>query len=149
MTVRWATLEREKPDLAAAGRNLLMARGEGFAFLSTVRKDGGPRVHPVTVIIGGGGIWAFLAPSPKERDIERDGRFALHSFPALEGHDEFYMSGRGRREDREEVRRAVADLLPFPFTRRWPLFELCPEVAMLATYTARGQWPPTITTWRS
>jgi hypothetical protein len=38
---------RPRPDLADASRALLYQFGVGLAFLSTVRPDGGPRVHPV------------------------------------------------------------------------------------------------------
>src|SRR6266851_2560720 len=45
--VAWSTLAAERPDLAEAGRALLYQFGVGLAFLGTIRKDGGPRVHPV------------------------------------------------------------------------------------------------------
>jgi general stress protein 26 len=49
------------------------------AYLATVRKDGTPRVHPMTPIIGQGHFFVFMEPtSPKGHDLRRDGRFAIH-----------------------------------------------------------------------
>ena len=44
---RWSDFESSAPEIAAAGRCLLFAQGIGYAFLGTVRKDGGPRLHPI------------------------------------------------------------------------------------------------------
>ena len=65
------------------------------AFLATVAPDGGPRVHPVFPVVSGGQLWLFIVNmSPKYRDLIRNGRFALHSFPLPEGGEEFYVRGR-------------------------------------------------------
>src|SRR6266704_3965772 len=45
-----------RPDFADAGRALLYQFGVGLAFLATVRRDGGPRVHPVCPLICHGGL---------------------------------------------------------------------------------------------
>ncbi len=45
----WQTLEHSNPALAAFGLKRLHGN---VAYLATVRKDGSPRVHPVTLIIG-------------------------------------------------------------------------------------------------
>ena len=78
----WEEFEEGRPDLAAAGRALFYQFGVGLAFLATVRRDGGPRVHPMCPLIHGGGLFAFIVPGPKQADLRRDGRYALHSFPA-------------------------------------------------------------------
>src|SRR5213594_4047662 len=72
----WKLLEDQQPDLAAFGAKRL----NGYvAYLATVRKDGSPRVHPVTPIIGQGHLFVFMEPtSPKGHDLQRDGRYALH-----------------------------------------------------------------------
>ncbi len=54
------------------------------AYLATVRKDGSPRVHPMTPIIGQGHLFVFMEPtSPKGHDLQRDGRYAILELRAL------------------------------------------------------------------
>ena len=73
----WRTLEQEDMELAEFGRARLAGRP---AYLATVRQDGSPRVHPVTPIVGDGHLFIFMEPtSPKGHDLQRDGRYALHS----------------------------------------------------------------------
>ena len=48
---------------------------------------------------------AFIVPSPKRDDLHRDGRYAMHSFPADENEDAFTLAGTvrldgGRRRPR-------------------------------------------------
>ena len=47
MMATWKEFAADRPDLAAIGERLLYQYKVGFAFLATIRKDGGPRVHPV------------------------------------------------------------------------------------------------------
>ena len=95
--IRWAEFEARNPELASAGKARLFQFGPGLAFLATVRRDGGPRVHPVCPVLAHGGLYFFgLSASPKVGDLIRDGRYALHCFPPPpEGQDEeFYCTGR-------------------------------------------------------
>ena len=46
----WLRLAEEARDIAGAGARLLR-EGQGIAYLATVRKDGGPRVHPVVPVL--------------------------------------------------------------------------------------------------
>ena len=92
----WSEFRRTHRDLAAAGQGLLYRVGVGLAFLSTVRPDGGPRLHPFCPLITDDAFVGFIIPSPKQRDLRRDGRFALHSFPTEDNEDAFYLSGRVR-----------------------------------------------------
>src|SRR5258706_8281949 len=72
----WRTFEIQAPKIAAFGSARLNGR---VAYLATIRKDGSPRVHPFTPIIGEGHFFAFMEPtSPKGHDLNRDGRFAIH-----------------------------------------------------------------------
>ena len=48
---------------ARAGRVRRGAAASGTADLATVRQDGVPRVHPVTPIIGAGGLYLFMEPT--------------------------------------------------------------------------------------
>ena len=89
----WGELIERRADLAEAGRALLYQFSVGLAFLSTVRRDGGPRVHPVCPILTESGMYAFVIPSPKRNDLRRDARYALHSYPTEDNEDGFYVTG--------------------------------------------------------
>src|SRR3954471_2866956 len=98
------------PDMAATGRQLLYQFGPGLGYIATVRKDGGPRVHPFCPILDDGQLWAFiLTASPKGRDLLRDGRYALHAFPKPETDDEFYVSGTAVVVDDPATRTSVTN----------------------------------------
>ena len=76
----WWQFAADQPDLAAAGEALLRAFTIGY--LATLRADGAPRIHPVTVTLHSGGLYVFtIASSRKTADLRRDPRFALHAFP--------------------------------------------------------------------
>jgi hypothetical protein len=90
----WSEFSKANPTIARLGERRLFQFGPGLAFLATVRADGGPRIHPVCVNIVDGGLHSLIVRSHKRMDLIRDGRFALHSFPAPDTDDEFYLSGR-------------------------------------------------------
>ena len=46
----WSEFSKQAPELAAYGAKRL--GGDRVAYLGTLRPDGGPRVHPVTPILG-------------------------------------------------------------------------------------------------
>jgi hypothetical protein len=95
--VPWKALAAAAPDLAETGRSLLQQfGGVGLAFLATVRRDGAPRLHPVCPVLSGGRLFVLITPgSPKRQDLERDGRYALQTFPQPKpGSDEFYVAGK-------------------------------------------------------
>jgi hypothetical protein len=92
----WTQFAQQQPALAAAGRAQLYQHGLGLGFLATVRKDGGPRVHPVCPVISTAGLHVLILPGPKLADLRRDGRYSLHSetvAPPRED-DGFAVSGR-------------------------------------------------------
>jgi hypothetical protein len=103
----WNDFADAEPELASAGRSLLYQFGVGLGFLATIRPDGGPRVHPMCPLIAETGLFAFLVPSPKRADLLRDGRYAMHSFPADENEDAFYLAGSARIVEYPERRRAL------------------------------------------
>jgi hypothetical protein len=96
--VTWQDFAAAEPALAEIGRALLLQFRVGLAFLATVRRDGGPRMHPVCPVISGGRLYVLVTPaSPKRADLLRDGRYALQTFPQPKpGSDEFYLTGRAR-----------------------------------------------------
>ena len=57
---RWNEFAAGKPEMAEAGRALIYQFRVGLGYLATVRKDGGPRVHPVCPIIANGGLYVFI-----------------------------------------------------------------------------------------
>jgi hypothetical protein len=106
----WGEFEQAQPGMAKAGRALLYQFGVGLAFLATVRRDGGPRVHPMCPLIHAGGLYAFIVPGPKQADLHCDGRYALHSFPCEGNEDAFYCTGRAQAVHDPVIRQALAEL---------------------------------------
>ena len=100
----WSEFAVAEPRLAAAIQALVTHYGPGLGYLATVRADGGPRVHPVSPVITPDSLYCFVIESPKRRDLDRDGRYALHSFPQETTDDEAYLAGRAGS----------------PTRRRWP-----------------------------
>ena len=92
----WKQFAAAEPELASVGHALLFQFKVGLAFLATVRKDGGPRLHPVCPVISSDRLFVLVTPtSPKRQDLLRDGRYALQSFPQPKpGSDEFYIAGK-------------------------------------------------------
>ena len=91
--ISWGAFTAQQPELARAGAGLLYHFGVGLAFLATVRADGGPRLHPVCPLLTETGLYAFIIPSPKRRNLHRAGRYAMHSFHREDNEDAFYLSG--------------------------------------------------------
>jgi hypothetical protein len=147
---RWSDFAAEQPGMAEAGRALLYQFRVGLGYLATIRKDGGPRLHPVCPVVANGGLYVFVGnQSPKLHDLLRDGRYALHSFPNPEVDDEFYVAGRAARAEEPAVRRIVYEAYTATgaFTSHDTLFELGLERALHARYGARPSWPPAYTRW--
>ena len=150
----WREFETSAPGMAEAGRKLLYQYGPGLAYLGTVRKDGGPRVHPFCPVVAEGGLFGLIGPSPKRRDLLRDGRYAIHAFPQKDGDDEFYVTGIARPADDAGLQERVhAAYLASGSTSSGDetFFEFLIERALLAIYpkTERPNWPPTYTKWRA
>jgi len=107
--VTWKDLTAAAPELAQMGSTLLNQFGIGLTFLTTVRRDGAPRLHPVCPVISGEHLFVLITPaSPKHGDLVRDGRYALQTFPQPKpGSDEFSLAGRARLIDDAATRAAV------------------------------------------
>src|SRR5438477_12247521 len=100
----WGEFEASAPELAAFGATRLAGQ---VAYLATVRADGAPRVHPVTPIIGEGHLFLFMEPtSPKGKDLQRDGRYALHCAvsDSSGASGEFSVTGQARLVADSETR---------------------------------------------
>ncbi len=120
----WSEFTSAAPSLAASIRAALHQYGAGLGYLATIRPDGGPRIHPVSPAVVGGGLYCCLLDTPKRRDLERDGRYALHAFPAEESDDEASVRGRARLVTDPMVVRRVAAQLRAETRLDWWLYEL-------------------------
>lgn len=140
----WQSFEEQQPELAAFGADRLNGK---VAYLATVRKDGSPRVHPVTPIIGQGHLFVFMEPtSPKGNDLRRDGRYAFHcSVGDSNGAGgEFLVTGRARLIEDAALRAVAVALASYTPAERYILFEFDVETAASTVYsddqTARVFW---------
>ncbi|MDA2814361.1 pyridoxamine 5'-phosphate oxidase family protein [Nocardiopsis sp. RSe5-2] len=89
--VPWAVFEEEAPELAARVRGRFERTLHHV--LATLRSDGAPRVSGTEVQFYGRHLTLGSMPGAvKARDLQRDGRFALHANP-----------GEVTREDAEEA----------------------------------------------
>jgi hypothetical protein len=153
--VTWAELKRSRADLAAAGRELLYYYGPGLGLLATVRKDGGPRLHPICPVLTDDGLYAFIGRTPKLNDLLRDGRFALHTNPLPHNDDAFYLAGRAERRDDPGLRTVVESVYfaglgvePWPGFDEEVLFELLLETCLLTRTPGHGG-PYDHTVWKA
>jgi Pyridoxamine 5'-phosphate oxidase len=127
----WSEFVAAEPGLASAIQELVHQYGPGLGFLATVRGDGGPRVHPVSPVITEQGFYCFIIDSPKRRDLERDGRYALHSFPPDASEDEAYLAGQAYPvNDRARVHELALQMRAEPQVD-WRLFEFSVDTAMV------------------
>jgi hypothetical protein len=154
--VTWGQFDRENPELAAAGRSLLYQYGVGLAYLATIRKDGGPRIHPMCPLLTDDAIYAFIIPSFKQDDLQRNGWYSMHSFSCPDNEDAFYFSGRARVVNDTELRQSLAE----QFVKERTLFEAMPpcdddllfefdlQHALHTKTTGHGDPNPQHTVWR-
>jgi hypothetical protein len=144
----WKAFEEQAPEMAALGVEKLNRK---VAYLAILKKDGSPRLHPITPFIGNGMLFMFTEPSsPKIRDLQRDGRYALHcSVDRKEGEllSEFLVSGTAKivndsavRADAENI--AVSSVV----IDEYALFEFQVDNAMAIAYDQDGK--RTIHRWR-
>lgn len=146
----WSDLEAAEPAVAAAARHLLWIPGFGLGYLATIRKDGGPRIHPVNLEIVDGRLVTFIGPSPKLADLRRDGRFALHAPASETENDEAAITGRAiERNDDGAFRAAVAEAMPYTVADDNVLFELALGTVLWAEYATPPVFPPTYHRWRA
>ena len=130
----WKALEDGNKELAEFGLERFSSR---VAYLATIRKDGSPRVHPVTPIIGKGRLFVFMEPtSPKGHDLRRDGRYAIHASVEDQagGEGEFLVFGHAKFIDDPDVRAIAVEHANYNPAERYVLFELSIESAFSTIY---------------
>jgi hypothetical protein len=108
----WTEVAADAGDLADAGRKLLLncTPAWGIALLGTLRADGSPRIGPLCVYILDGGLY-ITVEGQKERDLQRDPRYFLHSYWG-EGQDEFAVAGEAGSPLDERKRARLIELEP-------------------------------------
>jgi len=141
----WADFATQAPDLADEGRRLF-ASGRGPALLATVRGDAAPRLAAIEIGFVDRRLYAFVFGS-KRRDLEQDGRYALHAFLDPAHPDEFLIRGRVRIVDDRAEREPIVAAWAFPPDDRYLLVEFLVETALLGRRATRDDWPPAYTTW--
>jgi len=148
----WSEFENHVPHIAKPGYELLYQYGLGLGFMATVRKDGGPRVHPCCPIVHQGGLYVFvLHTSPKRYDLDRDGRIALHSNPCPDSDDEFYCSGTAVLVEDSQLRNQVASAASHDVRDDEILYELRIDRALHTTWKNPRQpnTEPVYTKWNA
>jgi hypothetical protein len=145
----WAEFAAAAPDIAAEGRRLILARGDGEALLATVRGDDLPRIHPVNVAIVDGRLYAFIiARSPKRLDLELDGRYAMHTHQDPAAPSEVALRGHARHVTHAREREDVAAGWAFEVDDGYALFEFDIDVALLGARLSADDWPPRYSSWK-
>jgi hypothetical protein len=156
--ITWTEFERHQPALADAGRSQFYHFGIGLAFLATIRPDGGPRVHPVCPVISPAGLHLLVVAGPKQQDLCRDGRYALHSetCPPPRQDDGFAITGRALEvTDAGTIGLVRAQVLAERNRKVWPgfeqevVFELGIERCLLTLTKADGPFPAGPTIWKA
>jgi hypothetical protein len=145
----WAEFEDAAPEIARIGRALL--ERHHMAYLATVRKDGSPRVHPVSPFIIDGRLLVATPPnSPKAADQLRDGRYMLHALPG-EDDAEFSVGGRTSVVTDGPVRQAILKESPHWVKPEDCIFAYDVEAAATAYWVNAGKpgTYPVRRTWRA
>src|SRR5258706_13503828 len=135
--INWSQFVADTPELAAFGRQRLESR---IAYLATIRRDGSPRVHPVSPFIAGDHMFVYMEPtSPKVFDLRRHARYAMHCGVENNtgGQGEFFIKGQAEEVDIPETRLKAfekAELQGYNPQGRYVLFELRIDEAMGTVY---------------
>ena len=141
----WEQFEREAPEMASFGAKRMSER---VMYIGTVRKSGYPRVHPFTPFVSSGHLFAFMEPtSPKAHDLERDGKYSIHSLVKdWNGSDgEFSVTGRANMVKDPKVRSLAALGCPYTPADRYVCFEFFVEECMTNHYVG-GK--PQVSRWK-
>ena len=139
----WNEFSAEQPELAEHGKKMLFRIREhvGLVFIATLRKDGAPRLHPISLIFSDGHAYVIIPrASPKCADLIRDGRYALQASPPPDNKDseEFYFAGCAAQIQDPILQQALIDDTGITVEENEILFELFLERAMYTKVVNRG-----------
>ena len=129
----WKEFAEQAPAFAEFGKARFQS---GVAYLGTLRPDGGPRVHPVTPIVGEQ-LFLFMEPtSPKGKDLQRDPRYTLHCSveDSSGGSGEFYVRGHATLTDDPLLRQQAKRASSYNPQDRYVLFVLAIDFAFMNSY---------------
>jgi hypothetical protein len=141
----WAELEVAEAALAAFGRQ----RFEGRVVMhATLRRDGAPRLHPVSPWFGAGLLLVgFRGHSPKNDEVALDGRYAMHSLIDPGDHEgeggEFLVRGW---MERVSPQHPGAVVVPYEAPYELAIYACSVEEAVGTTYPGGG--PPVYRRWK-
>lgn len=143
MMKSWIEFSLEDPKLASLGKKLLFQSGShiGLAFLATLREDGAPRLHPISLVFNNDRLYVLIPPtSPKCNDLIRDGRYAMQAFPPPKNIDneEFYLAGRAEPIHDLVMRQTLITNTKIHVGENEVLFELLLDRAMYSKLEKRG-----------
>ena len=130
----WKVFEDDSPELASLGFKQL---NRTIVYLATIKKDGSPRLHPVTPSIGNGMLFMFTEPSsPKIQDLRKDGRYAMHCSVTRDGPlVEFLVSGNTKVITDPKVRAQAEKIMAPPVAiDDYVLFDFQVERVLLVEY---------------
>jgi hypothetical protein len=157
--VTWLEFAAEEPALAGQARKNIYEVGIGLGFLATVCADGGPRVHPVCPIISAAGLHVLVVPGPKQEDLRRDGRYAMHTetCPPPNHEDGCMLAGTAHEVTLSEVRDVVVDQLRverqndelWPSVHTDALFELTIDRCLLMRTLDSPELSAGATVWKA
>ena len=144
----WTDFEVAAPEMAGKGRDLLYRTGAGEGLFVTIRGAGMPRAHPVNVGVVDGHLYTFVqAKSAKRRDLDEDGRYALHAYLIPEAPHEFLLRGVAQPVENEALRANIAADWFFTVGDAYPLYELMITTALLGERPTADDWPPIYSSW--
>lgn len=130
----WKEFEEESPELASLGFEKLNRK---IVYLAMIKKDGSPRLHPITPFIENGMLFMFTEPSsPKIRDLRRDGRYAMHCSVSREGPlIEYLISGNAEEISDSIVRKQAESIAAAPVVNdSYVLFEFQVKRVLVVGY---------------
>ena len=141
----WSDFSAEQPELAEHGRKMLLRSRDhvGLAFIATLRKDGSPRLHPISLILSQSHAYMIIpCASPKCADLLRDGRYALQASPPPNNEDgeEFYFAGCAKQIQDSIVQQVLIDETGITVEENELLFEMFLERAMYTKLVNRGTY---------
>jgi hypothetical protein len=131
----WEEFEKEQPEMAAFGLDRFKFQ---VMYLATVKPDSYPRIHPFTPFVSAGRLFAYMEPSsPKGKDLQRNGRYAMHSLVTdMDGSNgEFQISGDAQLVTDAELMQLAAASCPYRPRDRYVLFEFRIGTCLTNYYT--------------
>ena len=141
----WEEFASIKPEMASFGQERL---AYGVMYIATIKADGYPRVHPFTPFLGSGRLFAFMEPtSPKGKDLERNGKYSMHSLVKdMNGtNGEFQIGGKAFLLTDPTSREIAIRFSPFKPNDRYILFEFKIENCLTNFYT---NGVPNVSRWK-